>query len=86
MSPNRVEQVAVTVPPSALKPAPLASRDSVNQLQATSGSNGSWAISASSSHVANATIRSSPPQAGTPSGSNSRTNRPEAVSSSDPAG
>src|SRR6478609_1052265 len=86
MSPKRVEDVAVTVPPSALYSAPEASSASVSQLQATSGRSGSWAISVSSSQVANTTIRSEPPQASTPSGSNNRIIRPDAVSSSLPAG
>ena len=50
-SPKRVDSVWVTVPAAALYWAPWLSSASVNQLQPTSGRNGSVAISGSSSAV-----------------------------------
>jgi len=80
MSPNRVDDVDVTVPPRAVNIAPEDSRQSVSQLQATSGSSGSRAISSSTSAVKKITIRSVPSHAATPSGSWRSISRPEAES------
>lgn len=85
ISPNLVEDVDVTVPPRAVKEAPESSRQSVSQLQATSGSDGSRAISSSTSAVRKMTMRSVPSHASTPSGSCRSIKRPEADSGRSPA-
>src|SRR4051794_35339824 len=80
-SPKRVDAVCVIVPPIAVYAAECCSSASVSQVQATAGSNGSPAMSGSSSAVTRVTSRRSPCQASCPAGSCSRISRPLATSS-----
>ena len=82
MSPNRTEDVWVTVPPSAVYRAPFCSSASVSHDQPTTGSISSPNCSGSSRAWTKQTSRNVPSQASWPAGSCSRMSRPEVSGSS----